>query len=81
MGTQQIDISAVPGLSVMRDQAGSLVRHRQHRLLPGTKQRNSDEADAVIRALGKIKIANPVAEAVAALIRAHCETMRNSFRR
>jgi len=48
---------------------------------PLVKQRVPEMADAVIGALGKIKIANPVAEAVAALIRAHCETMRNSFRR
>jgi serine/threonine-protein kinase HipA len=48
---------------------------------PLVKQRVPEMADAVIGALGKIEIANPVAEAVAALIRARCETMRNSFRR
>jgi serine/threonine-protein kinase HipA len=48
---------------------------------PLVKQRVLEMADAVIGALGKIEIANPVAEAVAALIRARCETTRNSFRR
>jgi len=45
------------------------------------KRRVAEMADAVIGALGKVEIANPVAEAVAALVRARCETTRNSFRR
>ena len=48
---------------------------------PLVKQRVAQMADAVIGALGKVEIANPVAEAVAALMRARCETARNSFRR
>jgi len=48
---------------------------------PLVKQRVPEMADAVIGALGKMEIANPIAEAVAALIRARCETTRNSFRR
>ena len=48
---------------------------------PLVKRRVAEMADAVIGALGKVEIANPVAEAVAALVRARCETTRNSFRR
>jgi len=48
---------------------------------PLVKQRVAEMADAVIGALGKVEITNPVAEAVATLIRARCEITRNSFRR
>jgi serine/threonine-protein kinase HipA len=48
---------------------------------PLVKQRIPELADTVLASLGKIEIANPVAEAVAALIRARCESMRDSFRK
>ena len=48
---------------------------------PLVKQRVPELADTVLTALGKIEIANPVAEAVAALIRTRCENTRDSFRK
>jgi serine/threonine-protein kinase HipA len=45
------------------------------------KQRVPELADIVIAALGKIDLANPVAAAVAAVVRTRCEKTRNSFRR
>lgn len=48
---------------------------------PLLKQRVPELADTVLASLGKIEIANPVAEAVAALIRTRCESTRDSFRK
>jgi serine/threonine-protein kinase HipA len=48
---------------------------------PLVKQRVPELADTVLAFLGKIEIANPVAEAVAAVIRARCQNTRNRFRR
>ncbi len=48
---------------------------------PLVKQRVPELADTVLASLGKIEIANPVAEAVAAVIRARCENTRDSFRK
>jgi serine/threonine-protein kinase HipA len=45
------------------------------------KQRVPELADIVIAALGKMDLANPVAAAVAAVVRTRCEKTRNSFRR
>jgi serine/threonine-protein kinase HipA len=47
---------------------------------PLVKRRVPELADAVLAALGTLPIDGPVAEAVAALIRGRCETVRNSFR-
>lgn len=46
---------------------------------PIVKRRVPELADTVLAALAKAHIADPVAEAVAALIRERCETVRNSF--
>lgn len=48
---------------------------------PLVKQRVPELADTVLTALGKIEIAHPVAEAVAALIRTRCQSTRDSFRK
>jgi serine/threonine-protein kinase HipA len=48
---------------------------------PIVRRRVPELAEATITALGKMEIAHPVAEAVAALIRKRCETARNRFRR
>lgn len=47
---------------------------------PIVRRRVPELAEATIAALGKMEIAHPVAEAVAALIRKRCETARNRFR-
>ena len=47
---------------------------------PLVKQRVPEMAEIVLAALAKMDLANPVAAAVAALIRTHCEMTRNSFR-
>ena len=47
---------------------------------PLVKRRVPELADTVLAALGKLPIDGPVAEAVAALIRERCETVRNGFR-
>jgi serine/threonine-protein kinase HipA len=48
---------------------------------PFVKQRVPELADRVLASLGRIEIANPVAEAVAALIRTRCENTRDRFRK
>jgi serine/threonine-protein kinase HipA len=48
---------------------------------PLVKQRVPELAYTVLASLGKIEIANPAAEAVAALIRTRCENTRDSFRK
>jgi hypothetical protein len=47
---------------------------------PMVRRRVHELADAVITAMGGVTIANPVAEAVAALICGRCDTIRNRFR-
>jgi serine/threonine-protein kinase HipA len=47
---------------------------------PLVKQRVPEVAEIVTAALGTMDLAHPVAEAVAALIRARCENTRNGFR-
>jgi serine/threonine-protein kinase HipA len=47
---------------------------------PMVKRRVPELADTVLAALAKAPIADPVGEAVAALIRGRCENVRNSFR-
>jgi serine/threonine-protein kinase HipA len=47
---------------------------------PIVKRRVRELADTVLAALAKAHIADPVGEAVAALIRERCENLRNSFR-
>jgi len=47
---------------------------------PLVRRRVPELADTVIASLKKIDIANPVAEAVAALIRTRCENTRTTFR-
>jgi serine/threonine-protein kinase HipA len=47
---------------------------------PLVKQRVPELAEIVTAALGTMDLAHPVAEAVAALIRARCENTRNGFR-
>ncbi|HXS78288.1 MAG TPA: type II toxin-antitoxin system HipA family toxin [Terracidiphilus sp.] len=48
---------------------------------PLVKQRVPELADTVLTALGEIEIANPFAEAVAALTRTRCESTLDSFRK
>jgi serine/threonine-protein kinase HipA len=48
---------------------------------PLVKQRVPELAEIVLAAFGKMDLANPVAEAVATLIRDRCEKTRNSFQR
>lgn len=47
---------------------------------PMVWRRVPELADEVIMAMAKVTIANPAAEAVAALIRERCDTIRNRFR-
>ena len=47
---------------------------------PLVRRRVPDLAETVIASLGKVEIAHPVAEAVAALIRKRCEIAQNRFR-
>jgi serine/threonine-protein kinase HipA len=47
---------------------------------PLVRRRVPDLADTVIASLGKVAIAHPAAEAVAALIRKRCESAQNRFR-
>jgi serine/threonine-protein kinase HipA len=47
---------------------------------PIVRRRVPELAEAIIAALDKMEIAHSVAEAVAAMIRKRCETVRNSFR-
>ena len=44
------------------------------------RRRVPELAEAIISTLPKVEISNPVAEAVAALIRKRCENVRNSSR-
>jgi serine/threonine-protein kinase HipA len=46
---------------------------------PIVRRRVPELAEATIAALDKMETAHPVAEAVAALIRKRCETVRNRF--
>jgi serine/threonine-protein kinase HipA len=48
---------------------------------PLVKQRVPELTETVLASLGKIEIANPVAEGVAAVIRSRCENTRDSFRK
>ena len=47
---------------------------------PLVRRRVPELAETVIASLGKVEVAHPVAEAVAALIRKRCEIARNRFR-
>jgi serine/threonine-protein kinase HipA len=47
---------------------------------PLVRRRVPDLAETVIASLGKVEIAHPVSEAVAALIHKRCECVRNRFR-
>jgi serine/threonine-protein kinase HipA len=47
---------------------------------PIVRRRVPELADSVFAAIGIVAIANPIAEAVAALIRKRCDTTRNGFR-
>jgi hypothetical protein len=47
---------------------------------PMVRRRVAELADGVIMAMPSVTIANPDAEAVAALIRERCYTIRNHFR-
>lgn len=47
---------------------------------PMVRRRVPELADEVIMAMARVTIANPVAEAVAALMRERCDTIRNRFR-
>lgn len=51
-----------------------------HLAKPIVKRRVPELADIVLSALAEVPIDHPVAKAVAALIREHCESVRNSFR-
>jgi hypothetical protein len=47
---------------------------------PIVKRRVPELAEIVVATLAKVEIATPVGEAVAALIRKHCENAQNQFR-